>query len=198
MINNVTGVSLGMIKFVIIRQSLPFSGDFSVFLYRVKSMYVLPDLCDEFADLVQVVAPMFTNYGKRKSFGGEIVTVKCYEDNSLVAQQANEPGSGKVLVVDGGGSLRCALLGDNLAGKAAESGWEGMIVYGCIRDVDQIAVIDLGVQALASNPLRSVKRSTGVVNEAVNFGGVNFTPGHYVYADNNGVIVSAEALPACN
>ena len=157
-------------------------------------MYLLPDLCDEFGDAVQVVAPMFRNYGGRKSFGGEIVTLKCHEDNSLVAAQAEENGRGKVLVVDGGGSMRCALLGDNLAGKAVENGWEGMVIYGCIRDVDQIATIDLGVQALATNPRRSIKRNSGLLNEVLNFGGVSFVPGHFLYADNNGVIVSARAL----
>ena len=157
-------------------------------------MSLLPDLCDEFGDAVQVVAPMFRNYGGRKSFGGEIVTLKCHEDNSLVATQAEENGHGKVLVVDGGGSMRCALLGDNLAGKAVENGWEGMVIYGCIRDVDEIATIDLGVQALASNPRRSIKRNSGQLNEVVNFGGISFVPGHFLYADNNGVIVSAKSL----
>ena len=158
-------------------------------------MYVLPDLCDEYPDAVQVVSPMFRNYGARTSFGGEIVTIKCYEDNSLVAKQVEEPGEGKVLVVDGGGSLRCALLGDNLANRAANSRWEGVLVYGCIRDVDEIGKIQLGVQALASNPMRSIKRDGGLLNQFVNFGGVSFVPGQYVYADNNGVIVSVRQLP---
>ena len=157
-------------------------------------MSLLPDLCDKFGDAVQVVAPLFRNYGGRKSFGGEIVTLKCHEDNSLVATQAEENGRGKVLVVDGGGSMRCALMGDNLAARALENGWEGMVIYGCIRDVDEIATIDLGVQALASNPRRSIKRNSGLLNEVLNFGGVSFVPGHFVYADNNGVIVSARAL----
>ena len=158
-------------------------------------MYVLPDLCDEYADVIQVVSPVFRNFGARQSFGGEIVTIKCYEDNSRVASQVAEQGAGRVLVVDGGGSHRCALLGDNLAAKAADNDWAGIIIYGCVRDVDQLAEIDLGVQALAANPMRSVKRETGFVNEVVNFGGVNFTPGHYVYADNNGIIVATRALP---
>lgn len=156
--------------------------------------YVLPDLCDEFPDQVRVVSPMFRNYGGKRAFGGKIVTVKCHEDNSLVADQVAEEGHGQVLVVDGGGSLRCGLLGDNLAAKAADNGWEGVIVYGCIRDVDIIGQTDLGVQALATHPMKSVKRDTGLLNEVVEFGGVRFVPGEYVYADNNGVLVSNVAL----
>ena len=101
--------------------------------------YVTPDLCDAYPELVQVVEPMFSNFGGHDSFGGEIVTIKCFEDNSLVKDQVDLDGKGKVLVVDGGGSLRRALLGDMLAEKAAKNGWEGLVVYGCIRDVDVIA-----------------------------------------------------------
>ncbi|MFT7688632.1 MAG: regulator of ribonuclease activity A [Candidatus Azotimanducaceae bacterium] len=154
----------------------------------------LPDLCDEYPEFVNVIEPMFGNFGGRDAFGGEIVTIKCHEDNSLVASQVKEPGTGKVLVVDGGGSMRCGLLGDNLALKAMEQGWEGIIVYGCIRDVDIIAELDLGVQALASHPKKSVKRNIGLLNELVSFGGVDIKPGHYIYADNNGVLVSSKAL----
>ena len=156
--------------------------------------YVTPDLCDAYPELVQVVEPMFANYGGRDSFGGEIVTVKCHEDNSLVKSQADQPGHGKVLVVDGGGSLRRALLGDMIAEKAAKNGWEGMVIYGCVRDVDVLAQTDLGVQALASHPMKTEKRNIGDLNVTVTFGGVSFIPGHYIYADNNGVIVSPEPL----
>ena len=158
-------------------------------------MYVLPDLCDEYPALVRVVEPMFNNFGGRMSFGGVISTIKCHEDNSLVANVVEEKGTGKVLVIDGGGSLRCALVGDNLAEKAANNGWEGIIVYGCIRDVDAVEAIDIGVQALAVNPQRGLKRNTGSRDEVVSFGGVAFVPGEFVYADNNGVIVSRESLP---
>ncbi|TEL40700.1 ribonuclease E activity regulator RraA [Pseudomonas aeruginosa] len=123
--------------------------------------YVTPDLCDAYPELVQVVEPMFSNFGGRDSFGGEIVTIKCFEDNSLVKEQVDKDGKGKVLVVDGGGSLRRALLGDMLAEKAAKNGWEGIVVYGCIRDVDVIAQTDLGVQALASHPLKTANRQVG-------------------------------------
>jgi regulator of ribonuclease activity A len=156
--------------------------------------YITPDLCDAYPELVQVVEPMFSNFGGHDSFGGEIVTLKIFEDNSLVREQVDISGKGKVLVVDGGGSLRCALLGDMLAEKAAKNGWEGMVIYGCVRDVDILAQTDLGVQALASHPLKSNKRGVGELNIAVTFGGVTFRPGEYVYADNNGIIVSPSPL----
>jgi len=159
-------------------------------------MQPTPDLCDEYADELQVVTPMFRNFGARRSFYGEIVTIKCYEDNSLVAEHLAGPGSGKVLVVDGGGSMRCALVGDNLAGLAATNGWRGILVYGCIRDVNEVAGIDVGLQALGTNPMRSVKRNTGTLNEVVNFGGVTIIPGHFAYADDNGIVIASRELPA--
>lgn len=156
--------------------------------------YLTPDLCDAYPDLIQVVEPMFSNFGGRDSFGGQIVTLKCFEDNSKVKEQVELDGKGKVLVVDGGGSLRCALLGDMLADKAAKNGWEGMLIYGCVRDVDVIAQTDLGVQALASHPKKTEKRGIGELNVPVTFGGVTFRPGEYLYADNNGVIISPSPL----
>ena len=156
--------------------------------------YVTPDLCDAYPELVQVAEPMFANFGGRDSFGGRIVTVKCFEDNSLVKSQADEPGHGKVLVVDGGGSLRRALLGDMIAEKAAKNGWEGMLIYGCVRDVDVLAQTDLGVQARASHPMKTDKRGIGDLNVVVSFAGLTFKPGDYLYADNNGVIIAPQPL----
>ena len=156
--------------------------------------FVTPDLCDENPELVSVLAPMFVNYGGNKTFHGEIVTVKCFEDNSVVKEQANEAGKGRVLVVDGGGSLRCALLGDLIAEKACENGWAGFVIYGCIRDVDAIAELNLGVQAVNSIPIKSVRKGRGDLNIDITFGGITFQPGHFIYADNNGVIVSPKAL----
>ncbi|PYD03429.1 putative 4-hydroxy-4-methyl-2-oxoglutarate aldolase [Pseudomonas syringae pv. maculicola] len=156
--------------------------------------YITPDLCDAYPELVQVVEPMLSNFGGRDSSGGQIVTLKCFEDNSLVKEQVELDGKGKVLVVDGGGSLRCALLGDMLAEKAAKHGWEGLVIYGCVRDVDMLAQTDLGVQALASYPKRSEKRGVGQLDLPVTFGGVTFRPGEYLYADNNGVIISPSPL----
>lgn len=155
---------------------------------------LLPELCDQFPELVQVVEPMFANFGGRETFGGEIVTIKAYEDNSLVREQVAQPGRGKVLVVDGGASMRRAMLGDMLAEKAEKNGWEGIIIYGCIRDVNAISQLDLGVQALGSHPMKTDKRGLGDLNVPLTFGGVTFTPGQYVYADNNGVLVSPEKL----
>lgn len=156
--------------------------------------YITPDLCDAYPQFVSVVDPMFNNYGGKQSFGGEIVTIKCFEDNSLVREQVAQPGTGKVLVVDAGGSLRRACLGDILAKKAVTNGWEGILMYGCIRDVEAIMVLNLGVQALNTHPMKTDKKGIGEFNIAVTFGGVTFTPGHFIYADNNGVIVSPEQL----
>ena len=156
--------------------------------------YVLPDLCDEYPELVRVMSPMLRNFGGVSAFGGPITTIKCHEDNSLVAKAVEEPGEGRVLVVDGGGSMRCALLGDNLARKAANNGWAGIIIYGCVRDVDELADMSLGIQAIAAMPLKSVKRDIGLRDVEVIFGGVDFVPGEFVYGDNNGVIVSSQQL----
>jgi regulator of ribonuclease activity A len=137
---------------------------------------------------------MLQNFGGIDSFGGEIVTVKCFEDNSIVKEQVGLPGQGKVMVVDGGGSMRNALLGDMLAEKAAENGWEGLIIYGCIRDVDVIRQTKLGVQAISTHPRKTEKKGIGDLNIPVTFGGVTFVPGQYVYADNNGVIIAPTKL----
>lgn len=156
--------------------------------------YITPDLCDAYPDLVRVLEPMVHNFGGRDSFGGEIVTIKCFEDNSRVKELAGNNGKGKVMVVDGGASLRRALLGDMIAENAVKNGWEGIIINGCIRDVDAIASMDLGVQALAAIPLKTDRRGIGDLNVPISFGGVTFNPGEYVYADNNGVVVSAQPL----
>ena len=155
---------------------------------------LLPELCDLYPEDVRVVEPMFMNFGGNERMFGEIVTIKCFEDNSLVRDQVAKDGTGKVLVIDGGGSFRRALLGDLLAEKAANNGWSGILVYGCIRDVNAIGEIQLGVQALSTHPMKTEKRGIGDANVPVTFGGVTFMPGEYVYADNNGVLVSAKQL----
>jgi regulator of ribonuclease activity A len=154
---------------------------------------VTPDICDDHPE-VQVVEPGFRNFGGVDAFGGEVVTVKCFEDNSIVKEQVGKPGNGCVMVVDGGGSKRAALLGDMLAEKAAENGWAGLIIYGCIRDVDVIGKTDLGVQALGTHPRKTEKKGIGDLNVPVTFGGVTFRPGQYIYADNNGIVVSEKKL----
>ena len=155
-------------------------------------MFKTADLCDEHA--VAVAAPMFNDYGKRISFAGPIATVKCFEDNSLVRQQLEQVGNGRVLVVDGGGSTRCAMVGDILAKMAADNGWHGIIVYGCIRDSGVIATIDIGVKAIGTLPLKSVKKGVGEIDVPVHFADVDFIPTHYVYADEDGIILSPTAL----
>ena len=156
--------------------------------------FLTPDVYDEHADKVSVLAPIMRNFGGKHCFHGPIVTAQCLEDNSIVKQQVGLPGEGRVLVVDGGGSLRCALLGDMLAEKAMNNGWSGLIIFGCIRDVDAIRDMALGVQALAATPRKSVRRGWGNLNSPVEFGGVSFFPGNYVYADNNGVLLSESPL----
>ena len=157
-----------------------------------------PDLCDEFeAELgtsVRVVAPMFQRYGGCASFSGKIVTLKIFEDNSLVREAFAESGAGKVLVIDGGGSLRCALVGDQLAILAKKNGWEGIVVYGCIRDSGDIAGIDIGIRALNTHPQKSIKKGIGDRDTAVTFGGVTFNPGEYIYVDEDGILVSDKPL----
>ncbi|MGE5470687.1 MAG: ribonuclease E activity regulator RraA [Bacteroidota bacterium] len=157
-----------------------------------------PDLCDQFevelGKSLRVVAPMFQRYGGRNSFSGEIVTLKIFEDNSLVREAVGEKGQGKVLVIDGGGSLRCALVGDQLAILAQSNGWEGIVVYGCIRDSVDINGIDIGVRALNTHPQKSIKKGVGDRNIAVTFGGVTFQPGEFLYTDEDGVLVSSQPL----
>lgn len=156
--------------------------------------YITPDLCDEYPDLVTVAEPLFNNYGGNKSFGGRIVTIKCFEDNSLVKETASKPGNGKVIVIDGGGSLRRSLLGDMIARSAFKNGWEGFIIYGAIRDIDVIGQIKIGVKALNTIPLKTEKKGIGEYDKELKFAGIVFRPGEYVYADNNGIIVSPEQL----
>jgi regulator of ribonuclease activity A len=158
--------------------------------------FVLPDLCDAHAERLHVATPVFRHFGGRKAFHGPLRTIACFEDNSLVADRVREPGGGAVLVVDGGASLRCALVGDNLARIACENGWGGIVVNGCVRDVDALAATDIGIVALAAHPLRSVKRGVGRRDEVVEFAGLRFVPGHFVFADRNGLAVSADNLLA--
>ena len=156
--------------------------------------YSTPDICDEYADNLQILEPLFTEFGGKNAFSGEVVTIKCFEDNSLVKQTLGSAGQGKVLVVDGGGSNRCALLGDLLGAMAVENGWQGVIINGCVRDVEILKGMDLGVRALNSHPLKSMKRNEGQLHLAVSFAGVRFESGQYLYADENGIVVANEEL----
>lgn len=152
------------------------------------------DLCDQHEELVQIVAPMFQSYGGHRSFGGPIATLKVYEDNSLVRKALETPGNGRVLVIDGGGSLRCALVGDQLAQLGVDNGWAGIVVYGCIRDSKAIGAMGIGVMALNTHPLKSIKKGVGDADLPVNFGGVRFSVGAFLYADDDGIIVAPSAL----
>lgn len=152
------------------------------------------DLCDTHEDKVSVVAPMFRSFGGRPAFGGPISTLKLFEDNSLVRKALESSGQGRVLVIDGGGSMRCALVGDQLAELGVKNGWAGIVAYGCIRDSKAIGQMDIGVFALGTHPKKTVKRNSGEVDIPVTFGGVSFIPGHYLYGDEDGVIVSATPL----
>jgi regulator of ribonuclease activity A len=155
---------------------------------------LLPDLCDQHCDVLQVADPLFHNFGGKPLFYGQAVTLSCYEDNSLVRELVTRPGQGRVMVIDGGGSLRHALLGDQLALKAAEQGWEGILIHGAVRDVGTLATLALGVKALAACPIKTEKRGQGELDAVVSFAGVTIHPGDYVYADLNGVVVSATRL----
>lgn len=148
------------------------------------------DLCDNHIHRLQVVDPMFADFGGITMFEGEIHTLKVHEDNTLVRTALENDGTGKVLVIDGGGSLRCALVGDNIAALAVANHWRGIIVYGCVRDIRQIMDMEIGLRALAPSPVKSIKRNEGQDNIPVRFGGVDFIPGHYLYADEDGIVVA--------
>lgn len=152
-----------------------------------------PDLCDAHPQL-RVAAPLFRHFGGSWQFHGQIRTVHCFEDNSRVRERLAELGHGQVLVVDGGGSLRRALLGDQLAESAVKNGWRGLLIHGCVRDVDVLAQLPLGVLALAACPMKTEKRGLGDNEVAVSFAGLDFVPGQWLYADRNGVVVADAEL----
>ena len=153
------------------------------------------NLCDDFIDALQVATPIgFKDYGAKKNFHGEIVTVKCFEKNPLVKQTLNTDGTGKVLVVDGGGSLNCALMGDNLAAMGIKNNWNGVVIFGCIRDSREISKMNIGIKALDTIPRKSVKIAEGDVNIKVTFADIDFTPGHYIYCDEDGIVVATTKL----
>jgi regulator of ribonuclease activity A len=151
------------------------------------------DLCDAHAD-IQVADPLLRHFGGVVRFQGRIRTLQLFEDNSLVRSTLEEPGDGAVLVVDGGGSLRCALVGDQLGALAVQNGWAGVVVNGCVRDVAELGELQVGVLALAAHPRRSEKRGTGRRDVPVRFAGIAFRPGQYVYADADGLVVADQAL----
>ncbi len=158
------------------------------------TMLPTPDIADANPELVQALELDLRQFGAVTAFEGEVVTIKCHEDNSLVKAAVAEPGHGRVIVVDGGGSRRRALLGDMLAEKAVTNGWAGLVINGVIRDVDPIADMQLGVMALGSIPLKTDKLGAGQRDIEIHLGGVRVSPGDYLYADNNGVLITAGKL----
>ena len=152
------------------------------------------DLHDDHEDKVQVANILMQSFGQKTRFSGPISTVKCFEDNSLVRAALEEPGKGRVLVVDGGASIRCALVGDKLAELGMQNGWEGMVIHGCIRDSAVISTLDIGIKALGTNPRRSVKKGEGERDIALNFADTTFMPGNWLYADEDGILISPDEL----
>lgn len=156
------------------------------------------DLCDAHKNDTdgdfRVLPPVFRDYGRRVKFAGQVATVKCFEDNTLVKAAVDSPGHGRVLVVDGGASLRRALVGGNLGKAAAKNGWAGVVVDGCVRDSAELAECDVGIRALALMPWPTEKRQEGQSDVAVLVQGVWVRPGDWLYADEDGIVVSSQAL----
>ena len=156
--------------------------------------FATADLIDAHGDKLQSCDVQFRQFGGRQSFHGPVRTIKTLEDNALIKQLLAEPGDGAVLVVDGGGSLKTALMGDLIGASAVKNNWAGVILWGAVRDVVALGKIDLGIKALGSNPRKSARTGAGMVDIPVGFGGVTFTPGNWVYSDDDGIVVSARSL----
>ncbi|MEO8088688.1 MAG: ribonuclease E activity regulator RraA [Gemmatimonadales bacterium] len=156
--------------------------------------FATADLCDAFGPLARLAAPIFRDYGGLVRFAGPIDTVQVSEDNALVAQVLDTPGLGRVLVVDGGGSLRCALVGGRLAALAHSNGWAGLLINGCVRDLAEIRGIPVGVRAINSSPRRGGKTGSGKRGGTVTFADVTFSPGDFLYADEDGVVLADRSL----
>ncbi len=155
---------------------------------------MLPDLTDLYPNQLEIAEQLFRDYGWQKIFSGEIVTVSCLNDNSKVKELAATPGHGKVMVVDGQGSLSRALLGDMIAQLAVENGWEGFVINGCIRDAGEMSTLPIAVKALNTHPVKTEKLGQGETNVPVSFAGLTFIPGHYIYGDLNGLAISQDRL----
>ncbi len=152
------------------------------------------ELCDLYAEQVDVVEPIFSSFGGVSNFYGKVTTVKCFESNGLIAEVLEENGEGRVLVIDGGGAVRRGLIDTELAQLAVDNGWEGIIVYGAVRQIQQLENLDIGIHALAPIPVSADESSAGESDIPVNFGGVTFFPEDYIYADLTGIILSQEPL----
>jgi regulator of ribonuclease activity A len=152
------------------------------------------DLVDAYQERLSSCEIQFRQFGARRRFTGPIRTIRTSEDNLLVRRVLESPGDGAVLVVDGGGSLRAALVGDVIAGLALQNGWSGLVLWGAVRDVERLAQLELGIKALGTNPMRSAKNGLGEVDVPVRFGGTTFTPGAFLYSDDDGILVSETPL----
>ncbi|MDD1784070.1 putative 4-hydroxy-4-methyl-2-oxoglutarate aldolase [Enterovibrio sp. ZSDZ35] len=157
---------------------------------------LLPDLCDEFEGTVTWVPIQWQDYGGKHIFSGKVETLRCYEDNSMVRELVASPGEGRILVIDGHGNLNRALLGDLLAEKAVKNGWNGVVVYGAVRDAAALSGMPLGVKALGVCPIKTEKKGKGEIGASLRIGGILIESGNYLYADKNGVVVSEIPLKA--
>ena len=158
--------------------------------------FTTANLCDTHSgeDHFQITEPLFMSYGANPAFSGQITTLKTFEDNVLVLATLEEKVQNRVLVIDGGGSHRCALVDSNLARIAIDNGWQGIVIYGCIRDSALIAQLPIGIRALHTHPMKSHKKDHGDRDLLISFAGVNFKKDHFLYADMDGIIVSATML----
>ena len=156
--------------------------------------FTTADLCDAHPGLVRVVEPLFRDYGGLPSFSGPVETIQTYEDNTAVRDALERPGKGRVLVVDGGGSLRCALVGGRLGQLAQQNGWNGILVNGCVRDSAELSQIEVGIRALNTAPQRSSKSGRGAVGVNLTFAGAEFVPGMILYADQDGILLADRPL----
>jgi regulator of ribonuclease activity A len=152
------------------------------------------DLSDQLADQARVLPPVFRHFGGRSRFLGAVMTVQCFEDNSRVKELLSTPGHGRVLVVDGGGSTRCALMGDLIAREAVAHGWAGVVIWGCVRDTAVLRTLDLGVLALAPIPRKSTRRGLGQTDLAIELAGMPCKPGDMLVADEDGAVVVDRAV----
>jgi regulator of ribonuclease activity A len=157
--------------------------------------FATADLIDDFGDELRSCETQFRQYGARARFAGPVSTVRCHRDNGLVKKLLNSPGEGRVLVVDGAGSLASALMGDMIAAAAVANGWSGVVINGAVRDVAAIGGLDLGAKALGSNPRKSAKDGAGEVDVPVSFGGGGFRPGEWLYGVEDGIVVAERELP---
>ncbi len=155
---------------------------------------ITPDICDKFENQVTLVNFPLQNFGQKSAFWGEIVTVRCYHDNSKVREMLSQNGKGKVLVVDGNGSCQKALMGDQLAILAIDNEWEGVIINGAVRDAAAIAMMEIGLKALGTSPFKTDKRGAGDVNVTLTMHNQMIQPGDYIYADWNGILTSVNLL----